>query len=192
MKTGLRVLLILTVGGVPLHSQTSPQPLESHKYRAILTAGGAGGGFTLGIFGGIAAFDDATYATQKVWTTALISAAAGAVAGYFTGRALDKSASRRSAPPKATPLISDVLERSLAQANLKRLRGERAMVPAPGLESKAGESPRYRLGFREGRQGHARDRFEIRFAADALAGHRRLCPGIEDEVYRLESIDRNR
>ena len=89
----------------------SSQTPESHKYRTICTVAGGGGGYVLGVFVGIAAFDDATYATRKVWTTALATAAAGAVGGYFLGRSLDK---RKSAPRAAA---ADRLE----QARLKSM-----------------------------------------------------------------------
>src|SRR4030095_13464604 len=70
--------------------QTGSTPSgESHKYRTIMTIAGAGGGFTGGVLLGIAGFDDAINSDRKVWTTAIVGAAAGGVGGYFIGRALD-------------------------------------------------------------------------------------------------------
>ena len=63
---------------------------ESYKYRTIFTLAGGGGGFAVGVFAGLAAFDDATNSDRKVWTTAALSAVGGAVGGYFLGRVLDK------------------------------------------------------------------------------------------------------
>ncbi len=71
-------------------AQSPPKKEQSHKYRTILTLAGGGGGFALGVFLGFNAFDDAVNADRKLWTTAVISAAGGAVGGYFLGRALDK------------------------------------------------------------------------------------------------------
>jgi len=48
------------------------------------------GGFAVGLFAGLAAFDDATNSDRKVWTTAILAGVGGAVGGYFLGRALDK------------------------------------------------------------------------------------------------------
>jgi surface antigen len=73
-----------------LGQQSTAGSVESHRYRTILTVAGGGGGFALGTFAGLAAFDDAINSDRKVWTTAALSAAGGAVAGYFIGRALDK------------------------------------------------------------------------------------------------------
>ncbi len=92
--------------------QTAPQGAESHKYRTILAIAGSGGGFALGVFGGIAAFDDATYASRKVWTTALVSAAGGAVGGYFLGRFLDKRKKDQDVA-MALPWTPDVWNRNL-------------------------------------------------------------------------------
>ena len=70
--------------------QPAPKKEESHKYRTILTLAGGGGAFALGVFVGLNAFDDAVNSDRKLWTTAALSAAVGAVGGYFLGRALDK------------------------------------------------------------------------------------------------------
>ena len=67
---------------------------ESHKYRTIFTLAGAGGGFTVGVFAGLAKFDDAINSDRKVWTTAIVGAGGGAVGGYFLGRILDKRRDR--------------------------------------------------------------------------------------------------
>ncbi|MBM3789827.1 MAG: hypothetical protein FJW35_05690 [Acidobacteria bacterium] len=106
------VLWLLAAAGPSLGQQRASGQGESHRYRAILTVAGGGGGFTLGVFGGLAAFDDSTYASRKVWTMSLISAAGGAVGGYFLGRHLDRSRSRRAAAG-APPAVPDALDRSL-------------------------------------------------------------------------------
>ncbi len=134
------VLLLILTGTAPAFTQAAPQPREPYKYRVILSAAGAGGGFALGVCAGLAAFDDAPYANRKVWTAALVSAAAGAVGGYFIGRAVDKSAGKTSVPPNAAPWRADSLERSLARARLRLLAGQGASdgVFRAGTRSAAG------------------------------------------------------
>jgi hypothetical protein len=87
-------MLPFFVCGGAFAQQQAPKSGESHKYRTILTPVGGGGGFALGLVVGLAAFDDATNSDRKVWTTAVISGVAGAVGGYFLGRALDKRAKK--------------------------------------------------------------------------------------------------
>jgi hypothetical protein len=119
------------------------QAHESQKYRTIGTIAGAGGGYALGVFAGLAAFDDAVNSTRKVWTTALLSAAGGAVGGYFLGRAIDRSSSKSGPAPIRTPLRQDRLERSVTEARL-RLMGR--TDPAPRLP-RAGASGHLRPVF---------------------------------------------
>jgi len=83
-------VLALLACGWAFGQQTATQGGESHKYRTLFTLVGGGGGFTVGLVAGLAAFDDATHSDRKVWTTAALSAVGGAVGGYFLGRALDK------------------------------------------------------------------------------------------------------
>ncbi len=47
---------------------------------------GAGAGFAAGVYLGFAKFDDATYAERKIWTTSIVGAAAGGVAGALLSR----------------------------------------------------------------------------------------------------------
>src|SRR5262245_39115766 len=95
-------LLVLAARN-PVYSQTPAAPKESHKYRTIFTLSGAGGGFALGVFAGLAAFDDSVNSDRKVWTTALVSAAGGAVGGYFIGRAMDKRRWKRGSSALPPP-----------------------------------------------------------------------------------------
>jgi hypothetical protein len=70
--------------------QPAPKTQESHRYRTIFTVIGGAGGFAVGVFAGIVAFDDAVNSERKASMTAAASAVGGAVGGYFLGRALDK------------------------------------------------------------------------------------------------------
>jgi len=89
-------LVLLMTCGEAFAQQTAAKPGNSRKYRTILTAAGAGGGFVLGVFGGIAMFDDAINSDRKVWTTAIVSAGAGGVGGFLIGRSMDKRRNRAS------------------------------------------------------------------------------------------------
>jgi len=92
MKNCLAIItaLVLLTSTSTLAQQPAPKREESHKYRTILTLAGGGGAFALGVFVGLNAFDDAVNSDRKLWTTAALSAAGGAVGGYFLGRTLDK------------------------------------------------------------------------------------------------------
>jgi hypothetical protein len=105
------VLLLLINHTLCFGQQTGQKSGQSHKFRTILSIVGGGGGFALGVFAGIGAFDDSTYASRKITTTALITAAGGAIGGYFLGRALDK----RHAKTKVT-WAPDELDRGLMRA----------------------------------------------------------------------------
>jgi hypothetical protein len=87
------MLLVSTCAGV-FAQPPAPKVEKSHKYRTILTVGGGGGGFALGLFTGLSVFDDSINSDRKLWTTAALSAVGGAVGGYFLGRSLDKRQDR--------------------------------------------------------------------------------------------------
>jgi hypothetical protein len=87
-------ILLLLISADALAQQPTAKPEMSYKYRTIFTIAGAGGGFTLGVFAGLAKFDDAVNSDRKVWTTAILGGAGGAVGGYFLGRVLDKRRDR--------------------------------------------------------------------------------------------------
>jgi len=107
----LCILLVCVTGTSAFGQQSSPASGESHKYRTILTLAGGGGGFAVGLFAGLAAFDDATNSDRKVWTTAILAGVGGAVGGYFLGRALDKRANSTNVTWK-----SDGFEENLIRA----------------------------------------------------------------------------
>ena len=67
------------------HAQSrSPQ---TPRANVTWTIGGAGAGFGIGLWAGLKAFDDSINSERKVWTTAVVSAAVGAVGGYLIGKA---------------------------------------------------------------------------------------------------------
>jgi hypothetical protein len=81
---------------VPLSADTSgPSSSSSTKSsstkRVIWTLVGIGAGFGAGLFLGLNAFDDAVNSDRKVWTGALVGAAAGGLAGNLLSRNVGRS-----------------------------------------------------------------------------------------------------
>ncbi len=118
-------LLMVIVSSCALGQQPTQEKGESTKYRKIGTFAGLGGGFALGVFVGFAAFDDATNAERKITITALASAAAGALGGYFLGRAIDK---RKS--PVTWMWMPNELDRSLMRARSLAYGWQTALLPS--------------------------------------------------------------
>jgi hypothetical protein len=112
--TKLLTVLIL-LAGIGARSvawaQVHPAPPASSNGVAPSVAGwtavGAGAGFGLGLYLGFAAFDQATYAERKITTTAVVTAAAGALGGYLIGH-LRHEARRPAAPTGATATARDL------------------------------------------------------------------------------------
>ena len=85
-------LIGLLLCHVPLSADTSgPSPKASNTKRVVWTLVGIGAGFGAGLFLGLNAFDDATNSDRKVWTSALVGAAAGGLAGNLLSRNVGRS-----------------------------------------------------------------------------------------------------
>jgi len=136
-------LLLCLIAASPAFAQQAVPKGKSSKYRTILTIAGAGGGFVLGVFAGIGAFDDSINSSRKVWTTAIITGAAGGVGGYFLGRSLDKRGSKTTWAPRPTRDEWDGLRRALSDQqaegyfryklpDLQQLRARSAADEDPG------------------------------------------------------------
>ena len=110
-QLGVYILLMVVVSSCALGQATTQKKGESTRYRKIGTFAGLGGGFVLGTFVGLDVFDDAINSEQKVFITAFASAAAGALVGYFLGRAIDKRQSQVT-----WMWVPDELDRSLMRA----------------------------------------------------------------------------
>jgi hypothetical protein len=123
---------------------------ESSKFRAILTTGGAGGGFALGLAGGLAAFDDAINSDRKVWTTAILAGIAGGVGGYFLGRSLDKRSANtawRHVPDPLDRNLMDILQAGqpagLYPPTRPDMMGQRFLIPSDKDRSTLAEDDRH-------------------------------------------------
>lgn len=134
MKTKLIVgaaVLFIVAADWSFGQQPAPKSPESHKYRTIFTIVGGGGGFALGVFAGIGAFDDSLNASRKITTTALVLAAGGAIGSYFLGRALDKR-------KKSKDVVwmrgreTDELDRRLMRARWPAVLQDQSLCPPAG------------------------------------------------------------
>jgi hypothetical protein len=70
-------------GGRPSAPSTKA---SSSTTRVVWTLVGIGAGFGAGLFLGLHAFDDAINSDRKVWTSAIVGAAAGGLAGGLLSR----------------------------------------------------------------------------------------------------------
>lgn len=68
----------------------------SGSKRVLWTIVGIGAGFGAGLFLGLNAFDDAVNSDRKVWTGALVGAAAGGLAGNLLGKGRRQNPSVRA------------------------------------------------------------------------------------------------
>jgi hypothetical protein len=90
------LLLLLTASAVSADPAASNKP--PGRTTPLWTFVGAGAGFGLGVWAGLSAFDDAIDSDRKVWTTAVLAATAGGLAGFFVDRHRARSARRAPAP----------------------------------------------------------------------------------------------
>ena len=93
----LVLLCILLTGSIAHADDGSAQ--QQRSFKPVWTVVGAGAGFGLGVWAGLTKFDDAINSDRKVWTTAIVSAAAGGVLGFL----IDRHRARRPAPTATPP-----------------------------------------------------------------------------------------
>ena len=107
----LRLAIVLLVWSA-LSATAQAQPARSIGGRtALWTSVGAGAGFGIGLWAGLTAYDDAINSDRKVWTSAIVGAAAGGTLAYLLTRARRKPTRSRVF---ATPPLSDGDVRALA------------------------------------------------------------------------------
>ena len=83
-KTTAALLMLILLPAAALAQPAGSPPHKGHP--VAWTIAGAGGGFALGMFVGLKAFDDDVDSDRKVWTTAVVSAAAGGAIAYLLSR----------------------------------------------------------------------------------------------------------
>lgn len=108
-------LIGLLLFHVPVWADTAGRPpapaakASSGSKRVVWTLVGIGAGFGAGLLIGLHAFDDAINSDQKVWTSALVGAAAGGLAGGLLSRNVG-----RAPQVRATGTIRSTTELRLA------------------------------------------------------------------------------
>ena len=82
---GLAIVFLLWSA---LFNSALAQPAHPTGGRTALVASvGAGAGFGIGLWAGLTAYDDAINSDRKVWTSAIVGAAAGGTLAYLLTRA---------------------------------------------------------------------------------------------------------
>ena len=104
-------------------TREAPKASSTTK-RVIWTAIGAGAGFAAGVFIGLNKFDDALYSDRKVWTAAIVGAAAGGVAGALLSRNVGRDT------PLKVHQATDVPKVTWSEAT----RGSALVIPAPARQ----------------------------------------------------------
>jgi hypothetical protein len=117
-KLVLLGILMLLISSKAFAQQPAGNFEKSSKYRKIFTISGGGGGFAVGMFVGLAKFDDAVNSTNKVTTTAVVGGVGGAVGGYFLGRVLDKRRDQANLARQRTVQLSPLLSKSTRGVHL--------------------------------------------------------------------------
>ena len=113
----LSLALALLAGSALFSPALAQQPSGRGGRTALWTAVGAGSGFGIGLFAGLTAFDDAINSDRKVWTSAIVGAAAGGTLAYLLTR------TRRQPSPlrvEARPLSEGDVRTLAASTRLRR------------------------------------------------------------------------
>ena len=82
----LSLALALLVSSALFSPALAQQPPDPGRRTVLWTTVGAGAGFGIGLFAGLTAFDDAIDSDRKVWTSAIVGAAAGGTLVYLLTR----------------------------------------------------------------------------------------------------------
>jgi hypothetical protein len=123
---------------------------SSTTKRVVWTLVGIGAGFGAGVFLGLHAFDDAINSDRKVWTSAIVGAAAGGLAAGLVSRNVGRtprvgaSGSRGPQLDLRVPPMSvvrsmasddDLLRRRVRQINAAAVTTNQASLPVSRLEA---------------------------------------------------------
>jgi hypothetical protein len=83
---GAALMALVTMSAVVSADEGATAAARNRPFKPIWTLAGIGAGFGAGLWAGLSAFDDSTNSDRKVWTTALVGAAAGGILGYLVDR----------------------------------------------------------------------------------------------------------
>jgi hypothetical protein len=101
----------------------------------LWTVSGAGVGFGVGLWAGLTPFDDAVNSDRKVWTSAVVGAGIGAVAGYLIGRARDNHDRAPSATTAALTWRRETLDRRLLERLARSITFSKATPAAASISA---------------------------------------------------------
>jgi hypothetical protein len=97
----LIVLLAASTAAADTGPQAAPAPKSSSTGKHVAwTVVGAAAGFGAGLFLGLNKFDDAIDSDRKVWTSAIVGAAAGGVAAALLSRNIGRSSAAATPEPR--------------------------------------------------------------------------------------------
>jgi hypothetical protein len=126
---GVLILSLLTpslaAAGDETRAAAAPAGAPTSTSRRVLwTLVGAGAGFAAGLVFGLRQFDDAIDSDRKVWTSAVVGAAAGGVAGALISGAGSSRPSRQPQPVLQMSFewpIASTPEVGLSDADLRQV-----------------------------------------------------------------------
>ena len=132
---GALIALLITSGIALADDGRAPTRANARSGAPVWTFVGIGAGFGVGLWAGFSAFDESVYSERKIWTSAIVGAAAGGLLGYFVDRQRAKSPAAPARHPSIA--VAPHNQRSLLSAagqlgsgQLKRwLEDERARLP---------------------------------------------------------------
>jgi hypothetical protein len=122
----------LATAGEARDSSTRAKVSSTTK-RTVWTIVGAGGGFVAGMLIGFQNFDDAVNSDRKIWTCALVGAAAGGVAGNLFSRNIGPTPGVANGP-RSRPEAIAVPWRSIVPESRESGEGLGARVRALGAK----------------------------------------------------------
>lgn len=128
------VLLCLMLVGADIVSAESAGVSSTRSTPVVLrwTALGAGGGFGLGAYLGVAFFDDAVNSDRKFWASAIVGSVAGGIGGYLIGRQRGRKGPSAVTPP-VEPARVVALRPDMPSDHMQSLRGTGKRSPRSSL-----------------------------------------------------------
>jgi hypothetical protein len=128
--------VLLTTSAVVSADDGVASRTAARSTRPLWTLVGVGAGFGAGLWAGLTAFDESINSDRKVWTSAIVGAAAGGILGYLVDR---QRATSHTTPTRTSRLMlsprdeRDVISaaRRLGDGQLKRWLAAREVSSIP-------------------------------------------------------------